>query len=100
MAYCVPGSFARYGQGQEAHGSRHFRPAAAAAAAWFGFPPWASTSVSGESCGYSYIWDMLADFIGLGMAPVTWLAEVPSQHPFMDVQTAADDSRSIVLRQV
>ena len=41
-------------------------------------------------------WDMLADFIGLGtMAPVTWLAEVHSQHPFMGVQTAADGSRSL-----
>ena len=52
MGYCVPSSFARYGQGQEAHGSHHFRPAAAA---WFGFPSWASTSVSRESCGGSYI---------------------------------------------
>ena len=46
-------------------------------------------------------WDMLADFIvGLGMAPVTWLAEVHSQHPFMGVQTAADGSRSLVLRRI
>ena len=45
-------------------------------------------------------WDMLADFIGLGMAPVTWLAEVHSQHPCMRVQTAADGSCSLVLRRV
>ena len=44
-------------------------------------------------------WHMLAEFIGLGMAPVTWLADVHSQHPFMGVQTAADGSRSLVLRR-
>ena len=56
---------ARYGQGQEAHGSLHFRPRAAAAG--LGFPSWASTVVdSGSpridislslncgSCGRSY----------------------------------------------
>ena len=46
------------------------------------------------------LWDMLADFVGLGLAPVTWLAEVHTQHPFMGVQTAADGSRSLVLRRV
>jgi hypothetical protein len=45
-------------------------------------------------------WDMLADFVGLGLAPVTWLAEVHTQHPFMGVQIAADGSRSLVLRRV
>ena len=50
---CQAALFARYGQGQEAYDSRHFRPAAAVA--WFGFPPWASTSVSRESCGCGYI---------------------------------------------
>lgn len=45
-------------------------------------------------------WDMLADFVGLSLAPVTWMAEVHSQHPFMGVQTAADGSRSLVLRRV
>jgi hypothetical protein len=45
-------------------------------------------------------WDMLADFVGLGLAPVTWLAEVHSQHPFLGVQTAADGRRSLVLRRV
>ena len=45
-------------------------------------------------------WNMLADFVGLGMAPVTWLAEVHSQHPSLCVQTAADGNRSLVLRRV
>ena len=31
------------------------------------------------------------------MAPVTWLAEMHSQVPFMGVQTAADGSRSLVV---
>ena len=45
-------------------------------------------------------WDMLADYVGLGMTPVTWLAEVHSQHPFLGVQLAADGRRSLVLRRV
>ena len=45
-------------------------------------------------------WDMRADFVGLGLAPVTWLAEVHPQHPFMGVQTAADGGCSLGLRRV
>jgi len=45
-------------------------------------------------------WDMLADFVGLGLAPASWLAEVHSQHPFLGVQQAADGSRSLVVRRV
>ena len=45
-------------------------------------------------------WDMLADYVGLGLTPVTWLAEVHSQHPFLGVHTAADGRRSLVLRRV
>jgi hypothetical protein len=48
----------------------------------------------------STFWDMLADFVGLGLAPSSWLAEVHSQHPFLGVQQAADGSRSLVIRRV
>jgi hypothetical protein len=42
-------------------------------------------------------WDMLADFVGLGLAPASGMAEVHSQHP---LQQAADGSRSLVVRRV
>ena len=47
----------------------------------------ARLSVVSRGAAATY-WDMLADLIGLGMAPVTWLAEVHSQHPFMGVQNS------------
>ena len=56
MAYCVPDSFARYGQGQEAHGSRYFRPAVAAT---FPFLGW---HVVGRAAAATF-WYMLADHI-------------------------------------
>ena len=33
------------------------------------------------------VWNMLANFVGLCVTPVTWLAEVHLQHPFLGVQT-------------
>jgi hypothetical protein len=28
-------------------------------------------------------WDMLQDFVGLGLAPAPWLADVTADHPFL-----------------
>jgi hypothetical protein len=44
-------------------------------------------------------WDMLQDFIGLGLCPRDWLQQVPAQHPFLGVSLAADGTHRLVLHR-
>lgn len=46
-------------------------------------------------------WDMLADFVGLGLWPVDWLADVSDTHPFLKVVVpSGPGSRTLRLHRV
>lgn len=63
-------------------------------------PPVAQRVAAASRVAKASFWDHVQDFLGLGLAPVTWCAEVPVGHPFIQLHQPAADGRSLRLHKV
>jgi hypothetical protein len=64
-------------------------------------PPPASQRVAAASrVARATFWDYVADFLSLGLAPVTWTSEITEAHPFIHLCTLAAGGRGLRLHRV
>ena len=63
-------------------------------------PPAAQRIAAASRVAQASFWDYVQDFLSLGLAPVTWTAEVTVGHPFIQLHQQAGGGRSLRLHKV